>query len=1423
MKREISWGAVAVTLAAVIGISSQLGGKAGTAPGDSPTVGGKGPSIVPTTKSLFDQGPCVEIEEHLQDFLVNGNRESRVAPSSCYGLSTLPESIKASGEMLRKEAQGLHYVIATVPDPVHSHFSLSFDRFLEAIQQGASDEQYVYDSSWLPWESEETPYALIQDQDKADDRKKQREEQPGILLFRKNSAAAPTGISQPYREGLVIFVVGEEPTRGIHRAQFENAAAWIAALQPSTKSETSEFKLPGVGILGPTFSGSLPSLAELLEDIRSKPGNNAKKQSSGNPLRIYSGYIAGRNAVDWFTSVESGQPDIRFASFQQSDDALMNEYCSYLNYYHFDLRHLAIISEDETAYGSEGSKPDKSEGNKPDKNTDVGTIATSGCFVENQEKSLAPRKSPARFFYPRDISALRTAYQKQSIFGSQPSQPVAEGGRRTLSANIADPEGQQHDSIRSYNRDQTAESQEAVLQQIVSQLHAHQAEYILLRSSNPLDQLFLAHYFRLTYPQGRIVILGADLLLRRESGAARLSGIMTLTTYPLLPWEPHWTSSPSDLRLHSHRVFPQDGAEGIYVATRFLLHTWCIKVRRKVTVEALTAQMDAAGFTKVEASKSLPTGRYSISGNDLNVSPPNEKDPSRSPISIHIENGEVLWLKDAKGQTLSTYEFAPALDLPRDTHFLPTDPRLELPDYSTPFWIRNQNPAKYTVEPPPAWLSVLGRNDFWPLAAIDGNPLPQTIPQQGHFVSESLGSILKFANKAGSSLGRILTLQQGEAVSADDSIPSWTTMPLSSRIALFVLFVWAIFHGLCCCFPSITSKPNHRAYFVCTPKSFRSHRWLLTLCSLALSSTATVLAWSYGAMSSEGIPLQRPRVCLVSLLLLWVMGGMSLVVNIWRQSDVRPVSKKGITRPTVVHAIPQTTAPVNNEPDEKPVSQQGPPWTVRCGRCLAHNWPFLWPPLTYVIGTLGFYCWLYFSTEWVMIPANRIPVYWRGMNLTSGVSPVVPIIALTVGAYMWFWHSLQGLAFFGPDVPLLPSNESLALPGELDPKSVRLRMFGRNDAAKPVVAQCWPFASAMLRAGIVILGSMILMARFFSIDGETPIRSLGAPSYAQFICLFIGVSVSVMLANAWQLLQVWIRLRRLLIHLDRLPLRRSMAAFPGVSWGSVWKISGNVLDMRYKLLVSQLECITHLQNSLVATRMMKCGFGDGPRSYKKVEDALAILRDSRARISKWYARICDKTDARNQGELKNLQKSLADFAGILVAWMLVPAWQMEDEELSPAGTTKADDTKEQKQPVEAAHLAPHIRHAERLVCYVYLGFIQNTLGRMRTLVMGILWLFISATISMASYPFDPRPVVNGAMVLLFLILGAVIVFVYAQMHRDPILSLVTNTNPGELDGDFWVKLVSFGAGPMLGLMATIFPELTDFLFSWVAPGISSLK
>ena len=82
---------------------------------------------------------------------------------------------------------------------------------------------------------------------------------------------------------------------------------------------------------------------------------------------------------------------------------------------------------------------------------------------------------------------------------------------------------------------------------------------------------------------------------------------------------------------------------------------------------------------------------------------------------------------------------------------------------------------------------------------------------------------------------------------------------------------------------------------------------------------------------------------------------------------------------------------------------------------------------------------------------------------------------------------------------------------------------------------------------------------------------------------------------------------------------------------------------------------------------------------------------------------------------------------------------------------------------------------------------------------------------------------SAASVALFVILGATIVAVYSQMHRDATLSYLTDTKPGELGTDFWIKVIGFGVGPALGLVASVFPEFTGFIFSWIQPGIASLK
>src|ERR1700686_5316177 len=248
MKQEAGWGAAAViAIAAAVGISS----RSTPAPQEGARLGGRPQAIATKSKTPNPlHNVCPDLTELFQAFLLT---ENVGMPQVCdepahKGFRNTQGKSKVTG--LRPK-----FIIATLPDPLHTHFSLLFDRLVEAIQDGAQDEGYKYDSSWLPWETEEPSLALLADQDTADDRKKDREDQPGILLFRaatrKNQSPR-----QRYQEGLFVFIVGEDPTDGIHRKQFKNTMDWIAALQTASKKHSP------VSILGPTFSGSFPSLAE---------------------------------------------------------------------------------------------------------------------------------------------------------------------------------------------------------------------------------------------------------------------------------------------------------------------------------------------------------------------------------------------------------------------------------------------------------------------------------------------------------------------------------------------------------------------------------------------------------------------------------------------------------------------------------------------------------------------------------------------------------------------------------------------------------------------------------------------------------------------------------------------------------------------------------------------------------------------------------------------------------------------------------------------------------------------------------------------------------------------------------------------------------------------------------------------------------
>src|SRR5262249_49051284 len=293
----------------------------------------------------------------------------------------------------------------------------------------------------------------------------------GLLLFRRSSDCVrddrahkaqckddwkEDGLARGYREGLVVFVVGEDATQGIHRDQFRNALSWIDALRHNVDPKQRR-----IGVLGPTFSGSLPSITQLMSDGQVKDWMNLPKLPAGVPaptapinandsrFAIYSGSVSSKGAAEAFQATVGS--DVKFYSFVQNDDEILRRFCTHMKAEQPRLRdwQMAMISEDETAYGGTGVS-------KAAKPADY-HITQAFPPIDDSCEHIQ------RLYYPRDISALREAYQSKSLFDVGAPGQAGDAKQRNLPTDLADPSGKVHDSIRSYGGNQTPQAQEAFL------------------------------------------------------------------------------------------------------------------------------------------------------------------------------------------------------------------------------------------------------------------------------------------------------------------------------------------------------------------------------------------------------------------------------------------------------------------------------------------------------------------------------------------------------------------------------------------------------------------------------------------------------------------------------------------------------------------------------------------------------------------------------------------------------------------------------------------------------------------------------------------------------------------------------------------------------------------------------------------------
>ena len=439
---------------------------------------------------------------------------------------------------------------------------------------------------------------------------------------------------------------------------------------------------------------------------------------------------------------------------------------------------------------------------------------------------------------------------------------------------------------------------------------------------------------------------------------------------------------------------------------------------------------------------------------------------------------------------------------------------------------------------------------------------------------------------------------------------------------------------------------------------------------------------------------------------------------------------------------------------------------------------------------------------------NGVLIAYRSVHITSGISPVVSLLLILAGFYWWFWQSLSGLALLGPGRPILPRKSRI--PKGLSRVSSEMAK-GIETSAMPIPS-CrnqneWFYVIPLL----LVASQACILQRPWSQGFDSILHSLEDKSFNWILHGTLGIGCYLLIIDCCQLMLTWFALKRLLLALNRLPLRRTFAALQGLSMHSLWSMSGTSSRARYSIFSHQIESLVHLRNELDA-------FDN--RDFGKTE----LRRVIRGTVANGVSFIDSRSEGAdlaifNDHGAHSIRRVFCHCVERIIDDLLVPVWFAERESLDLA-ETNYDDKQKEHLPLSEI---PAVKLGEEFVCLIYVGYLQNMLARMRTMVLSMAGVFVAIALALAFYPYTPRPLLALSLLMLLLVIGIAVAVVYAGLDRDSTLSHITNTVPGTLGSAFWFRIASFVGVPALGLIVAQFPEIADFVVSWVQPSMNAMK
>lgn len=394
----------------------------------------------------------------------------------------------------------LDCLIATLPDPKLTRLDWTFDSQLDALRPAFESDGFVLERFSMPVRSG-TP-----------------ESQPGTLMFVRRTAPEDQPSGKRVRIAFV-YLVGELPTRGIDLPAFLAALDERCQLRLAPSNpQACLVDAATLRIIGPTFSGSSPSLRAAIE-----AGSSFLQGTSC--IRVVSGSAtSASNRAKISDCANLGSTCVTFETTLHTDAALMQVLTDeLLPRLDLDPSQVAILSESSTSYGQ---------------------------GLERGEMLQIP--------FPMSIHTLRREYDENGQLIRQDFAPPGRSAATRIPLDLSDERAEELQTTSEL----TPASIDLLLEEMTRILEQRRIRAVLLFATDVRDKLFLGCELKNRLPDLQLFTTEGNVLYVRPELNRWLRGMVVLSTYPIMLGAGH-APSPSNEEL----LFANEGAAGIYNAT----------------------------------------------------------------------------------------------------------------------------------------------------------------------------------------------------------------------------------------------------------------------------------------------------------------------------------------------------------------------------------------------------------------------------------------------------------------------------------------------------------------------------------------------------------------------------------------------------------------------------------------------------------------------------------------------------------------------------------------------------------------------------------------------------------------------------------------------------------------------------------------